>query len=384
MLETLFKRTKNGSVQSWKVVVENNTFYTIEGLVGGKLSTSLPTVCNCLNIGKANETTEEQQAQKEAEAKFKKKQENGYTPNIDDIDMVAENHFFEPMLCKTYEETDKVDSNGKIVKKTVIDFSGRIFSQPKLDGIRCVCKKEGMFSRQGKPIVSAPHIFEALKPLFEKNPDLIFDGELYTNKYKNDFNAIISLCKKSKPTQADLEASAKSIEYWVYDLPSCEEVFWRRNEMLNAELECLASCVSCIKIVDTIEVHGQEQLDALYGKYVGEEGYEGQIIRYNEKYENKRTKSILKRKTFTDAEFLIIGMEEGKGNRSQTIGNIWCRDAEGKEFKAGVKGNFERLRKLWQDREQLIGKMATIKYFNLTPDAGVPRFGVMKAVRDYE
>ena len=43
-----------------------------------------------------------------------------------------------------------------------------IYSQPKLDGIRCIVKKDGMWSRNGKKIISAPHIHESLKPLFEK------------------------------------------------------------------------------------------------------------------------------------------------------------------------------------------------------------------------
>ncbi len=32
------------------------------------------------------------------------------------------------------------------------------WSQPKLDGIRCVVDKNGMWTRAGKPITSCPHI----------------------------------------------------------------------------------------------------------------------------------------------------------------------------------------------------------------------------------
>ena len=97
-----------------------------------------------------------------------------------------------------------------------------LFSQPKLDGIRCIVKSNGMWSRTGKRIISAPHIFEALKPLFELNPDLIFDGELYADKFANDFNAICSLVKKTKPTADDLIKSVKnkgiSTIYTINDL----------------------------------------------------------------------------------------------------------------------------------------------------------------------
>ena len=105
-------------------------------------------------------------------------------------------------------------------------------SQPKLDGIRCIVKKDGMWSRNGKRIVSAPHIFYAMESLFKDNPDLIFDGELYADKFANDFNAICSLVKKTKPTAEDLNASAKQIQYHIYDLPSHPGTFVQRYESL--------------------------------------------------------------------------------------------------------------------------------------------------------
>jgi DNA ligase-1 len=163
-----------------------------------------------------------------------------------------------------------------------------IYSQPKLDGIRCIVKKDGMWSRNGKRIISAPHIFESMEPLFKDNPDLIFDGELYADKFANDFNAICSLVKKTKPTSADLKASAESIQYWIYDVPSCDEVFSeRRSELFNLILP------SCCKIVPTHEVENEERLMELYEQYINA-GYEGQMVRTNEKYENKRSKSLLK------------------------------------------------------------------------------------------
>jgi hypothetical protein len=38
---------------------------------------------------------------------------------------------------------------------------------------------------------------------------------------------------------------------------------------------------------------------------------------------------------------------------------------------------------LLEKADDLIGKEATVKYFNLTPD-GVPRFPYVIAIRDYE
>ena len=95
-----------------------------------------------------------------------------------------------------------------------------IFSQPKLDGIRCIVTKDGMFSRNGKEILSAPHIRKQLDKVFKEWPYLVFDGELYADKFANDFNSIVSLVKKTKPTEDDLLESQKNIQYWIYDIPS--------------------------------------------------------------------------------------------------------------------------------------------------------------------
>lgn len=252
-----------------------------------------------------------------------------------------------------------------------------LYSQPKLDGIRCIVRADGMWSRNGKKIVSAPHIFESMKPLFETNPDLIFDGELYADKFANDFNAICSLVKKTKPTTKDLQESANAIEYHIYDMPSCKDVFTvRSSELANLDLPY------CCVLVPTDKVVCMKDVDAKYEEYITE-GYEGQILRQDGKYENKRSKSLLKHKSFMDAEFTIKDVCEGEGNKMGMVGYMMFTNKDGVSFKSNVKANWEQSKEMWKNKKQLIGKEATIKFFNYTPD-GVPRFPYVIAVRDYE
>lgn len=233
---------------------------------------------------------------------------------------------------------------------------------------RCIITKDGMFSRNGKKFHSAPHIFESLKPLFKTNPNLIFDGELYADKFANDFNSIVSLVKKTKPTPEDLQESAKNIEYWIYDLPSVDDRFVVRY---GVNL-CALSLPRCCSVVPTNTVKNENDVIKLYGQYV-EAGYEGQILRLDEKYENKRSKNLLKHKSFIDEEYTILDVCEGEGNRTGTAGYMVFETSDGKRFKSNVKGTFEETTEMLRNRKQLIGKLATVKYFNLTPD-GVPRF----------
>ena len=120
----------------------------------------------------------------------------------------------------------------------------------------------------------------------------------------------------------------------------------------------------------------------MYGEWI-DQGYEGQMIRLNEPYENKRSKTLLKRKDFQDGEYTILGWREGVGNRAGTIGHFKFETKDGIEFSSNVKGNFEYLADLLKQADDMIGKQATIKYFSLTPD-GVPRFPYVIAIRDYE
>jgi DNA ligase-1 len=353
-LETIYKKTKTGKTQEWQVEVEGCKYRTIAGQSDGKKVTSEWTVCHPKNEGKANATTGEEQAIKEAHALRNKKLERDYHESVDNIEI---KRHFEPMLAEKWED-----------RRSEISYP--IYSQPKLDGIRCIVKSDGMWTRAGKPIISAPHIFNSLKPLFDTNPHLIFDGELYCDKLANDFNKIVSLVKKSKPTEADLEESAKTIQYHIYDLPSVEARFSERLRALS-NYWFAGLMPDCCVLVKTDVAVNESAVERLYGEYV-DAGYEGQMLRVSAFYENKRSKYLLKHKTFTDEEYTILEIHEGEGNRTGTAGYM-VFERNGNRFKSNIKGTFEYCQEVWQNRESLIGKRATVKYFNLTP-AGIPRF----------
>jgi DNA ligase-1 len=355
-LQTIYKKTKTGATQEWTIEVEGNKYRTHSGQVGGAITTNEWTVVYGKNTGKANGTTDSEQALKEAEAKRTKKLESGYFEDVNNIDT---KQYFEPMLAAKWE-----DYKDKLTYP--------IYSQAKLDGIRCILTRDGMFSRNGKPIISAPHIFDSVKPLFETNPDLIFDGELYADKFANDFNKIVSLVKKTKPTADDLKESKELIEYHIYDLPSSDKNFIQRAYDLAILFETRSELHPHCRIVETYKVPSEDVVTELYEKYV-EEGYEGQMLRLDGKYENKRSKNLLKHKSFVDEEYTILDICEGEGNRTGTAGYMVFQTAEGKPFKSNVKGTWDETAEMLKSKNELIGKQATIKYFNLTPD-GIPRF----------
>jgi hypothetical protein len=86
-----------------------------------------------------------------------------------------------------------------------------------------------------------------------------------------------------------------------------------------------------------------------------------------------------------DREYIIKDVIEGKGNKTGMIGSMVFESEYGKPFSANVKIGWDESRKMWKNRRNLIGKTATIKFANYTPDH-IPRFPyVIKFAReDYE
>jgi DNA ligase-1 len=382
LTETLYKRSKNGKIQQWSIEVENGSFRTLEGFVDGAITPSLWTVCKGKSIGKKNETTPAEQAIKEALAKIKKQKEKGYTSNIADVDLAKVK--ISPMLAFKFED----------YREKIVFSAQKIACQPKLDGIRCVGTKDGLFTRNGKPIVAAPHIEQAVKDILSKCPEgSQLDGELYNHSLKHDFNKITSLVKKLKPTEEEIAESEKLLEYHVYDIDTQTERlrFEDRFTFVSAIIND-SSQYSFIKTVKTRFIEGalsagekQSILDEEYGVYL-EEGFEGQMIRKSDSvYENNRSKSLLKRKEFQDEEFELIDIEEGIGNRQGMAGALVFAMPNGTRFNSGMRGDLEFRRKLLADKDSYIGVKFTVRYQNLTPgDNPVPRFPIAIQIRDYE
>lgn len=388
-LPTLYKLDSKGKTREWTICYDANEFWSAQGIVGMKIRKNNPTSCEGKNLGRVNETTAEEQAVLEAKAKWEKKRKDGYTQ---DINKVKTKKFFEPMLAQNYPDRIKG-----------LEFP--LFVQPKLDGIRCIIRKEEdkvvARTRNGRIIDAIPHIIRDLEGFFLSDPTAILDGELYNHSLKEDFNKIISLVRKQNPVRsqkesdksfkkkqedfkAGLEESAKTIEYWVYDAPLLNGMPSSLPFSVRfVHLEGALSNKNYLKVVPTTEVRGFEQIDAIYERFISD-GYEGQMIREDSGYENKRSKSLLKRKDFQDAEYKVLDIDEGNGNRKGTAKHLVCWCAKTKQmFHSNIKGNFEYLAEILENKEYYIGKYATIKFFQLTPD-GVPRFPYAIAFRDYE
>ena len=328
-LPTLFKRDSSGNIREWTVQYMgpiNPGIRTVSGIVNGKLVESGWNKSFAKNVGRSNATTDQEQAMAEAKAKWDIKLEAEYFENISQIDSYDK---FKPQLARDY--TKLPQDHG--------------YSQPKLDGIRCIARKDGLYTRAGKAITTCNHIHETLKPVFDQY------GELYNHELKADFNKITSLVRKVKPSSLEKEECYKLVQYHIYDCIDATFPDWslmHRLQFIDIHIENS----KCIQKVPTAFCKNQNKLDAKYAEYT-EDGYEGQMVRNDAPYENKRSKNLLKRKEFITEEFNVVEVMEGQGN--------WA-------------GNYATLKELLEQEEK--PTWVTCRYFEKTPD-GIPRFPVV-------
>jgi DNA ligase-1 len=259
------------------------------------------------------------------------------------------------------------------------------FIQPKLDGVRCLFTAKGAFSRANNQFMNVDHIEQALKPFFAKNPTAILDGELYNHGLKDDFEKIISLVKKRKPTDEDRLEAAEMVEYHVYDVASMKiGGYATRLNYLNSDV-FRGFATWPIMQVDTKVAHDFDDAIKFHAKNL-KLGYEGSIYRsWSGKYKGTRSWDLMKFKDFHDAEATIIGYEIGKGKRQGTLGKFIMQDHEGVEFGCppGKGYNYKDLANMLENIHDYIGQWATFTYFERTK-AGSYRHPHYKALRNYE
>ena len=322
------------------------------------------------NEGKKNETTPFTQAEKEAKARHQKQLKKGYVEDINaaragETDAIIEGGA-NPMLAQSFD-------------KHAAKISFPCVAQPKLDGIRCIASisygQVSLWTRTRKRITSMPHIEEALSKAYPDS-EITLDGELYSHKYKHDFEKIVSAVRKEHA-----EEGFDIVEYHIYDVVDESMDFEARFS--KAKKLCRDyNPVFCYVRTELME--DEVAAVAASEDWIAQ-GYEGAMLRNRVgKYEGKRSYNLQKVKQFQDAEFEIVGVTEGRGKLAGHVGSFVCVTESGTEFEAKMMGSLEGLKTYFEDSTLWTGKKLTVKYQGLTGKNQVPRFPVGVAVRDYE
>jgi ATP-dependent DNA ligase len=358
---TLYARDSIGNIRVWYMEQEEGQYRTVAGLLDGERVTSEWTLAKPKNKGKKNETNAEQQASSEVDSRYKKQRKTGYFDRKEDVDQAK---YVEPMLAKLYK-----DYHEEIELE-----EGEWLMQCKLNGMRCVATKDGLFTRKGERYVSCPHIEEALRPFFNEHPTAVLDGELFNNDLRQRLNEISKLIRKTVHiTDEDLKRSKELVHYYIYDGYGFgldkDHPYHERKQWIDSNV--IGHYTHVAKVKD-VPVLSKDDLNKHYEAFV-EEGHEGAILRHRGmKYEHKRSRNLLKVKPEMDSEAKILKVIEGSGNWGGTAKTATL-DWDGKVFDATFKGTQEQLRDVLKKKSDWIGRTVTFLY-NDTTGLGTPNF----------
>lgn len=395
-MEILVTRDSKGKIRVVKIWVEWNDqqggfiIHRITSQYGGK-ETIQPDIV--ITKGKAKRTVTEQK-NLEYNAHIKKYLDKGYKKlpeevELDNIealnellgeDKTGQDGILKPMLAK---QADKVANSA---------FNKNYYGSRKINGVRAlIYYKDGNIRTSSRGSINYDlaihHIIHHPKLVryFKENPDVILDGEIY--KHGWTLNKISGLCR-TQVTAFDGEP----LEFYLYDIVRTDLPFKERLDIIN-EIEEVLELKPFdpyrewdkddlkIQVVPQEFVTGWFHIKSMHNRYVSE-GWEGLVIRNIEEVygPGKRSNAMLKIKEYTTAEYKIVGLSEGLREEDMCF---VMETPNGQEFKAKPMGDREQKRWYREHLDELIGKMGTLKYFEMSGKEGseIPQQPIFESIR---
>jgi len=346
-MNTLYKTDSKNKLRFLDISTDGSTIVQVSGVVGGAHVTNV-TQCEGKNIGRSNETTPEEQAVSQAEAKYIKKLKEGYFESKDEAKATE---VILPMLAKVF---------GKEESKVIYPC----FAQPKLDGMRALNSSNGtLMSRSGNLITTVPHVQFGPEPT-----EIILDGELYAHGL--NFQENMRIIKKVRP-------GTIYVKHHIYDMVSDKPFGERYNDLM-----IYVQQHPHLNLVETMVILNKEQLMKYHADNIGR-GYEGTIVRWgDEGYKlNGRSSNLLKLKDFSDLTLDLHDVIPSEARPTHGKPIFKWEGAELNLMGAGLKMSHAEAEDLLENKDKYIGKKCEVRFFEYS-EYGVPRHPVMHGFRD--
>jgi len=358
------------------------------------------------NIGKKNQTNQFTQALRNALSKYNKQHANIHkgsaisTSNTRDganaLSTVHDSEYMIPIVPPMLAQC---------LEKVSVDYSRRVYIQPKFDGVRLVIvydpqtEKLVMYSRNSKIYPDFERFQAGLKPILEQvfqeiGLVMYLDGEAYI--HGRPLQYISGRVRKGD----DAELEYRVYDCFTYDIETEQfnltEKYNKRLERLQA-LEGEFTKTGFVQLVETYKATSKEQVDKKYQQFLTR-GFEGAMLRINKPYvfseKGYHSKFLLKMKPTHDSEFEIIDITQGTGKNAGCL--IYrCKTDKGREFNVNLSAPIEERKEKYtyymeiingepRYQTELVGKMLTVQYDDLSED-GIPlRLRTKGDIRDYE
>ena len=229
------------------------------------------------------------------------------------------------------------------------------------------------YSRTGKEFDTLDIVATGIKNLGITN--VVFDGELclVDDDGNEDFQGIMKQLKKKDHT-------IPNPSFKIFDMITHDELYSKRGEK-NRPYSIRYSNLREVMRDNTctcLSVLGQELIkdDDHFAEWTGkakEYGYEGLMLRADEPYKGKRSKELLKFKSFFDDEYEVIDVEMGPfryvlNGREHEETMLSCVMIKHKNNIVRVGSGFtiEQRQDFYKNPKKILGKIIQVQYFEET------------------
>ena len=267
----------------------------------------------------------------------------------------------------------------------LVDWKDGWYVSRKIDGARCVAIVDSngdatFYSRTGKEFDTLGVVANGIKNLGITN--VVFDGELclVDDDGNEDFQGVMKQLKKKDHT-------IPNPSFKIFDMITHDEFYSKKGERnrpysirYNNLREVMRdNTCACLSVL------GQELIkdDDHFAEWItrsNQYGWEGLILRANEPYKGKRSKDMLKWKTFNDAEYVVTDMEfgpfryvlNGKETEEQMLSCVTI-EHKGYDVRVGSGFSIEQRQYFYNNPKELLGKIIRVNYFEETKnqDGGI-------------
>ena len=273
---------------------------------------------------------------------------------------------FNVALAQNYEP--KLASFGENVTE-------KWYASRKLDGVRClaIVDVQGncrLYSRMGKEFTTLNKVKSAIEATGIINT--VFDGEIcILDKDGNeDFQSVMKeIRRKDHQIENPMFMMFDMLHISQFNSKKSTDTLGTRLHKLRSFIESLEN-KNTLRYLDQAVITDERHFDK-WAQMAGDNNWEGFMLRKDVGYEGKRSKNLLKVKTFHDAEYEVVDCDvapmsvvrDGKEAQEVMLAQVYI---EHKGYRVKVGSGFSQEQRIKYMTEDIVGKTITVQYFEET------------------
>ena len=228
----------------------------------------------------------------------------------------------------------------------------------KVDGVWCCAIKESdtvtTYSRTGEVFSSMRHIEAELDKILKNREGIVYEAAVYSNTLPQ--SVVSGWVRDTKNQHLELHAACHTL----LDLDNFEVPFETSWIELRKRIESGVVDRHTATFVMQTQVYSIEEAQK-FADLVIQHGGEGAVLRNPRAFyqQGKRNADIIKIKRGVSFDLKVIGVYEGKGKYTGTLGGLVCQWKDGRTIEISGMTDAQR-HAWWTNPDEIIGKVVQV------------------------